>query len=145
MSREQAGPPTRARVAALFAGWACAGLLGAFGVAALLTIGILVLLAAGALAAILLWLGRGERTPLLGLGLGAASIVGYLGWLNRDGPGTACHPDAQLGVSCTDEWTPWPFFVLAAVLTIASVAMSVHVAPARRARARSVPPSPTSA
>ena len=39
----------------------------------------------------------------------------YVAWLNRDGPGTVCTSTAT-ETSCGDEWSPWPFVVVAVVL-----------------------------
>ena len=107
----------------LFLGWALVGLLAAFGIASLLTIGVVFLLAALALGGFLVWRkATGGGSPL-GLAFGAALLVGYLGWLNRGGPGTVCHANSERGFSCTDEWSPWPFFVVAAVLAAGAIAL----------------------
>jgi hypothetical protein len=119
-------PPRPGRRTLLFAAWAGVGVIGAFGTAALLTIGVLLVVAAGVLAGILVWRTRDEWVPLLGVGLGAAVPVGYLGWINRDGPGTVCRGIAD-GVSCADEWAPWPFYVVALTLAVASVAVFLYL------------------
>jgi len=110
-----------------FACWACLGLMAGFGVAALLTVGIVLLLAAAILAVVLLWRTPHQRASVFGLGIGFAVVAGYIGWLNRDGPGTACHSGPGGTVTCVEEWTPWPFFVAAGLLAAASVGLFLHV------------------
>jgi hypothetical protein len=126
MTEQRPSTARRLRTALLFAAWACVGALGAFGIAALLSIGIVLLAVAGGLAALLLWRTTSEWGPTAGVGLGAAMLAGYLGWLNRDGPGTVCHGIPN-GVSCTDEWAPWPFYAVALVLAVVSVGLFVHL------------------
>jgi len=107
-----------------FGAWACVGLLGALGIAALLTIGLPFLLLAAVLTGVLASRRIGGDS-LLGLAQGAAAVVGYIGWLNRGGPGPVCHTDSN-GMSCLDDaWNPWPFFAVAAVLAVGSVLMFV--------------------
>jgi len=120
-------PAKRVRAGALFAAWAGVGALGALGVAALLTVGVAFLVAAVVLAALLLWRAPDQRLAVLGSGLGAALVVGYVGWLNRDGPGTVCHSATGGAVSCADEWTPWPFYLLAVLLAGASIGLFAHL------------------
>jgi hypothetical protein len=55
-----------------------------------------------------------------GLLTGAAIPVVFVAWLNRDGPGEVCSRSAT-GESCGDEWSPWPFVVVALVLAVAGV------------------------
>jgi hypothetical protein len=38
-----------------------------------------------------------------------------LGWLNRDGPGEVCTTSAH-SVACSQEWTPWPFWLTGTLL-----------------------------
>lgn len=114
------------RAILLFAAWSCVGALGAFGVASLLTVGILFLFAACTVAGLLVWRARDQWEPLLGLGLGAALPVAYVGWLNRGGPGTVCHATGHAGLACTDEWAPWPFYLVAAALAVAAIGLFAH-------------------
>ena len=53
--------------------------------------------------------------------LGIAVIAGYLGWLNRGGPGDVCTSTAS-STSCTSETSPWPFVAVAALLVVGSAA-----------------------
>lgn len=105
-----------------FVAWALVGLIAASGIASLLTIGILFVTASVVLAGLLLWLRATRDGSPLGLGIGAAVVVGYIGWLNRGGPGSVCHPTSGQGLSCQDEWSPWPFFAFAAVLALGAIA-----------------------
>ena len=101
--------------------WLIVGALAGLGIAALLTIGLLFLLLAGALALI------GARTPalrnrsVLAVPAGVGLAVLYLAWLNRDGPGRVCHTTGAT-TSCADQWSPWPFIVVALLLAAVSVA-----------------------
>jgi len=107
----------------LFLGWALVGLLAAFGIASLLTIGVVFLLAALALGGFLVWR-KATRAGAPGcLGFGAYLLVGCWGRLNRGSPGSVCHANSERGFSCTDEWSPWPFFVVAAVLSAGAIAL----------------------
>lgn len=126
MRRRSAAPVRRARAVALFAAWSCVGALAALGVAALLTVGAVFLLAAAAVALVLVWRAGGQWASLFGLGFGAALLVAYVGWLNRDGPGTVCHATGQAGLECTDEWAPWPFYLVAVVLAASSIGLFAY-------------------
>lgn len=114
-----------------FLAWTLVGLLGAFGVAALLTIGLPFVLAAIALGGILVWRQAASGGAPLGLGLGAGLLIAYLGWLSRGGPGTVCHSTSHRGSECVDEWSPWPFFALAAIVAVGAIVLF-----ARRSRQR---------
>ena len=107
--------------------WACVGAMGAIGVGSLLTVGIFVLPATVVVALVLAWLTRDRPSaPLFGLGIGAALVVAYVGWLNHDGPGRVCREYGRGGSECLEEWAPWPFYLAALLLTAASVAFYVH-------------------
>ena len=102
-----------------FLGWCVAGAAGCFGVLSLLTVGPFVLLGTLFLCAWLLW--RFDfGWAMGGLLSGAALPVLFVAWLNRDGPGRVCTSTAT-ETSCTDEWSPWPFVVVAVVLAGAGV------------------------
>lgn len=104
-----------------FCAWALTGALLALGVLALLTIGLPMLL----LAALLAWaLARrpAARAGLPGLLSGAGAPFAYVAWLNRDGPGHVCHAIPG-GETCTEQWSPVPFVVVAAFLVLAGLAL----------------------
>lgn len=102
-----------------YLGWTAVGVLAAFGLAAILTIGLPFLVLAAALAAFLAWRGVTGRGAT-GLALGGAAVAGYLAWLNRGGPGDVC-TSAGASTSCTTEASPWPFIVVAALLAAGSI------------------------
>jgi hypothetical protein len=110
-----------------YAWWLVVGALAGMGIAALLSIGLVLLLLAGVLAVI------GARTPslrnrsVLAIPAGVGTAVLYLAWINRDGPGNVCETTGTT-TTCTDQVSPWPFVVVAAVLFAVSVIL------ARRAR-----------
>ncbi|MEU0253836.1 hypothetical protein ABZ299_15330 [Streptomyces sp. NPDC006184] len=96
-----------------FLAWLAVGGCLALGLAALLSVGvILVVLAVG--AAVFL-LRKGHRTAVVGSLAGLALPLFYLAYLNRGGPGTVCHSTAG-GQTCTDEYAPVPFLVVGALL-----------------------------
>jgi hypothetical protein len=102
-----------------FLGWCVAGAAGCFGVLSLLTIGPFVLLLTLMLIGVLLW--RVEPGwAMAGMISGAAAPGLYVAWLNRDGPGEVCTSTAT-GTECGDQWSPWPFLVVALVLLVAGV------------------------
>lgn len=119
----RAGTRTQRASVFSFLGWAAVGLLLALGVAALLTIGAVFLLAAAALTGVLAWRRAYAGRAPLGLGAGAGLVVGYIGWLNRGGPGDVCHRTAHGGGTCMQELAPWPFYAAAALLVAGSIAL----------------------
>jgi hypothetical protein len=104
---------------AAFCGWGVAGLGMCLGVLSLLTIGPFVLLFTLILCGVLLFK-PGPGSAMAGVICGAAAPLLWVAWLNRDGPGTVCTTSATAS-SCTDEWTPWPFVVLALMLVVAGM------------------------
>ncbi|MBM0277627.1 hypothetical protein [Micromonospora tarensis] len=103
-----------------YAWWAVAGALLGFGLASILTIGLLLLLLAVLLAVagfLLKPLRNHAAAAVLG-GLGVAAL--YLAWLNREGPGRVCETTTT-STSCVEEWSPWPFLVVALLLITATV------------------------
>jgi hypothetical protein len=99
--------------------WCVAGTGLALGVISILTIGFAVLFVTLVLCGFLLWK-VGFGPALTGIITGAAAPVLYVAWLNRDGPGSHCIVTATSS-SCTDEWTPWPFLVVAVAMVVAGV------------------------
>ncbi len=115
---------TRGDSVAAFAGWCVAGAGLCLGVLSILTIGPFALLFTLFLCAYLLWrLGFGWG--MAGLVSGAAAPLLYVAWLNRGGPGEVCTGDSR-ALSCTDEWSPWPFVVGAVVLAVVGVLVFVR-------------------
>lgn len=104
-----------------FAAWVVVGAGLCLGVLSMLTIGPFVLLATFVLTGFLLWR-PGFGNAMAGLVTGAAVPLLWLAWLNRGGPGPVCTRSAGR-VSCTDEWAPWPFLVVGAVLVVGGVVL----------------------
>ena len=113
--------------------WWLVGVLYGLGLVSVLTIGAYLLVAAGVLTA-LGAVSRPLRSGAWPLALaGAAAGPWTVGWLNRNGPGTVCE-DVAGGVSCVDEWSPWPFAV--AGLVAVAVGMGVLFVRSRPATGR---------
>ncbi|MFF0158216.1 hypothetical protein ACFYRY_11895 [Streptomyces sp. NPDC005263] len=96
-----------------FLAWLAVGGCVALGLAALLSVG-LVLIALGVLAAVFL-LRKGHRNTAVGGVTGLSLPLFYLAYLNRGGPGTVCRATAT-GETCTDEYAPVPFLIAGALL-----------------------------
>jgi hypothetical protein len=108
-----------------FALWCLAGVGFCLGVLSILTIGFAVLFVTLVLSALLLWR-VGVGPALTGIVAGGAAPVLYVAWLNRDGPGSHCTVTATSS-SCIDEWTPWPFLVVAVGMVVAGVVAFVRL------------------
>ena len=107
-----------------FVAWCFIGAGLCLGVLSMLTIGPFVLLVTLVLCGFLLY--RVEfGWGMGGLLTGAATPLLYVAWLNRDGPGEVCTRTAT-SLSCADEWSPWPFVVVATALIVAGVALYVR-------------------
>jgi hypothetical protein len=105
------------------AGWAAVGAGAITAVLTMLTIGLFVLLATAALAAVLArYAGRRFLAP--GLLAGAGLMPLYVGYLNRGGPGMVC-TTTRTGGSCVQEWSPWPWVAAGLCLVAAGVAVGV--------------------
>jgi hypothetical protein len=113
-----------------FLAWFGAGALCALAVLGALTIGIFVLPIAGAVI-VFLATRRGATDGIGGLISGLGLPVLYVAFLNRDGPGNICRVSAT-GSSCTEEWSPWPWVLLGAVLVFAGIVV-LAVSTRRRA------------
>jgi hypothetical protein len=68
------------------------------------------------------------RRSAFGLLTGAGTLLLYVAWLQRDGPGTTCRHIPPAGSQCDQHLNPLPWLVLGIVLVVAGV-----VAHARRA------------
>lgn len=97
----------RATTAGSIAYWMLVGALVTFGLAAMLTIGVLLLAAAAGLAILGARLAVDRRLSPAAL-IGGAAAPLYIAWLNRRGPGVICEA-IEGGVQCTQEASPWPF------------------------------------
>jgi hypothetical protein len=108
-----------------FAGWCVIGAAGCVSVLSMLTIGPFVLLATLILIGLMLW--RVDfGWAMAGMISGACAPLLYVAWLNRGGPGEVCTTLGDSGQSCTQEWSPWPFLVLALLLAVAGVVVFVR-------------------
>lgn len=127
------GEPANARFApALYAAaWLLTGGGFAFGVLAMMTVGVFVL---PVVVAALVLLARQPRSyaGLVALPAGLSLPMFYVAWLNRDGPGDVCRP-IQGGSECAQEWSPWPWLAVGLSLVAASAVWAL----ARRSRGRS--------
>ena len=109
-----------------FGAWLLVGCAASLGVLSILTIGIFVLPIAGA-AFIVLLTRRASIVGVPGFLSGLSVPLFYVAYLNRDGPGTVCDVTHGGGTSCTDEWSPWPFFAIGVVLFLTGIAIFVLV------------------
>ncbi|MFB0620019.1 hypothetical protein [Streptomyces sp. AGS-58] len=96
-----------------FLAWLAVGGCLALGLAALLSVGVVLVVLAAAAAVFLFR--RGHRSAVVGSLAGLALPLFYLAYLNRGGPGDVCHTTAS-GQTCTDEYAPVPFLVAGALL-----------------------------
>ena len=99
-----------------FLAWFAVGACVAVGLAAILTVGP-VLLGLAAVAAWLL-LRKGPQNAVAGGLTGLALPLFYIAYLNRGGPGDVCR-SASGGQTCTEEYTPVPFLVGGVLLFVA--------------------------
>jgi hypothetical protein len=96
--------------------WLLVGAILGLGTASILTIGIFVLPFGIALGVVGALVPKLRNRSVLAVVAGAAPPLLYVAWLNRSGPGTVCD---STGETCTDEWSPWPFVVLATLFLAA--------------------------
>ena len=105
----------------VFLAWAFVGALAMFGALSILTVGIFVL-ALAAVLGVLTVRRAGLTAGTLGLVAGCGVPLAYVGWLNRGGPGTVCHAIPH-GTSCTEAWSPWPWWCAAALCLVAGTTL----------------------
>ena len=115
--------------------WLLVGVLAGIGIAGLLTVGVVFLAAAVVLGAVGLGVPALRSRAAVVLPAGLAVVPAYLAWLNRGGPGSVCETSGA-DVTCTQEWTPWPFVAAAVLLVAVAVVLVVVV------RRRPAPPTP---
>jgi hypothetical protein len=89
-----------------------------------MTIGLPLLVFGGGASAWMLTRRAESRVGVWGLLSGASVAAGFLAWTNREGPGDVCHTSAT-ETHCQQEWNPFPFALVAAVLLIGGVAAFV--------------------
>ncbi|MDX2548309.1 hypothetical protein ACOT81_12570 [Streptomyces sp. WI04-05B] len=99
-----------------FLGWIAVGAGAAAGLAAILTVGVVLLVLAAVAAGLLLR--KGPRNAVAGGLAGLALPLFYLAYLNRGGPGDVCVSSSG-GQTCTEEYTPVPFLVGGVLLFVA--------------------------
>jgi hypothetical protein len=86
------------------------------------------LLVPTALLGVFLWRRRPvARRSAFGLMTGAGTLLLYIAWLQRDGPGTTCRHIPGPGIQCDQHLNPLPWLVIGIILVVAGV-----VAQARR-------------
>ncbi len=101
-------------------------LLGSVWALAAVSLGPLLILPA-LLLGIFLWTKRpGARRSAFGLLSGAGTLLLYVAWVQRDGPGTTCSHTAT-SIRCDQHLNPLPWLVLGLGLVVAGI-----VAQARR-------------
>lgn len=105
-----------------FFAWAAVGAGYAFGVLAILSIGIFVL-AITVVVTVFLAREPRARSGLTGFISGLGLPLLYVAFLNRGGPGTVC-----AGQSCTEEWSPWPWLLIGSLLVVVGAALFTVVA-----------------
>lgn len=118
-----------------FLAWAGVGALLSFGLIAMLSIGLLFVVAGTALGAWLAARRPASHRAIWGLVSGAAVPAAFLAWTNRDGPGDVCHSTAT-EVSCGQQWNPAPFAVAAVLLLAIGVGLFLVTRSRQVSRAR---------
>lgn len=103
-----------------FAAWALFGASTALILLAAFTFGAVAIVPAAVFAGIALVAG-GANVSAIGSAAGVGGWGFVLGWLNRDGPGNVC-TSSGTGVSCTQEFAPWPSVLAGALVVGATVA-----------------------
>lgn len=110
--------------------WALVGATAGFGLAFAFTYGSYFLLATLILGPLALFITRRHGfLPWPAALIGLAVAPGYVAWLNRNGPGEVCRT-ASDGVTCIEQWNPWP--IAAGALLLVLVGVALLVIPGRR-------------
>ncbi|MFJ3639600.1 hypothetical protein ACIPRD_07600 [Streptomyces sp. NPDC090108] len=117
-----------------FFAWFTVGALASLGVLSLLSVGLYLLPAALAAAALLALRPR-SHAGLPGLVSGLGIPLLYVAFLNRGGPGTVCTTSAA-GQSCVDEYDPWVWLAAGVVLLLAGIVTGVLTTRAEAVRGR---------
>ena len=109
-----------------FLAWPIVGAALAVSVLGMMTIGLFVFpFALLGLLAMLKWGGNPKSRVGLLSGVGLPFI--YIAYLNRGGPGMVCSPYANGGQQCTQEYSPWPFLIVGAILILLGVVMFLRI------------------
>ena len=116
-----------------FAAWALCGASAAFIFVGAFVVGPLGILLTLLFAVLATRLG-GDNISAVGAAAGVGAWGFVLGWLNRDGPGGVC-TSTDTSTSCSQEWTPWPFWLAGALLVAGSVVVFTYA----RRRSRRTP------
>jgi hypothetical protein len=121
MTVESPAEPTRSRTVRAVLAWVPIGALGVIGMLSILSIGVILLLLAGALLFRLKNRGDGPGAVVPGILTGASTGPFLIAFANRDGPGYVCHTTATSS-SCGAEAGPWAGVAIGvALLVIAAV------------------------
>ena len=104
--------------------WAGVGALAAFGIAGLASIGVFLLAGAVLVAGVALATPALRPPSVPGLLVGLSTAPLFIAWLNRDGPGPVCTTTAE-SISCSDQWSPWPFVAVGVLVAGAGLALLV--------------------
>lgn len=107
-----------------FLAWVPVGAAWGLAVVGAMSIGILVAPVAALLTIGLLRWDR-DRRGVWGLLAGAGLPFLYVAYLNRGGPGWSCTQDGDT-ISCTDQFSPWPWLAIAVALVGAGVVLAVR-------------------
>lgn len=100
------------------------GALAGLGLLALLSIGLLLLVAAIALA--VLFARRTEsRAGLEGFVSGQGLPLLFVAWMNRSGPGNVCSAIPG-GQTCAEQWAPLPWLVVGLLLVAAGMVAATY-------------------
>ena len=105
--------------------WVVVGVALGYGVAGLLTIGVLFVALGLALAGAgvaMRW--TRNRSAFMAI-TGAAAGPLVVAWHNRRGPSNECRTHGDV-TGCVDRWNPWPFVVVAAVLVVGGIVLAMR-------------------
>ena len=109
-----------------FFAWPIIGATLSFSVLGAMTIGIFVFpFAIAGLLALRKW--GGNQKSSVGLISGAGLPVLYIAYLNRQGPGMVCGSYGNGGEQCTQEYSPWPFLLVGAILVALGVVLFIRL------------------
>jgi hypothetical protein len=112
--------------------WAVIGVGFGFGIS---VIG-LVTIPASALASIFLLSRPGLRASVYGVLVGVGIPLLAVAYMNREGPGTVCHPfDAGRGVQCDDLYDPRKWAGVGLALVVAGLLAHMYATGPRTSRA----------